>query len=461
MFHRSVCLTLVLLVACGRNREETSHDASAPPESEPIPRTGIDGCNCAGASPVMHAPDGDYPFQSVVSYYYEMIRAAWTRVDDDDVLVATLDPAITATNEAFYEWLAKTVQIYRDRDLLGWGNGYYRGIFGFLTPPAQSETCTPTLDAASRLVGMLAHVALSQAGMCGLNENGTKKFFQVNGLSLLLMREVIDARVLISAGLAQYVTTARADRCILPDSIIGPDAGVIATPISDAGVPTIPCRIAFRDDAVTEAVVFPVPTQEVVSGVPLSHRAFTAAGIEPMPNGLDQVRKILRDAQLRAMFAIGVPQFVAMPQSGPWAVEMVGHRIGPARAPSAILRSEERAWVDSRARIYSEACCRIECDPAMPDAGVHDTRIASAFATGDGGVMVVDAGPPPPVDAGPIDAGSSGECREVCLEEGVCETGVTGEGIVVMVSSVTTAECAGSCPEPATVHPASEPTCAP
>lgn len=49
-----------------------------------------------------------------------------------------LPPSIEQTSEAFYAWQAKSVQIYRDRDLLGFSHRYYRGIFGFLHGTARS-----------------------------------------------------------------------------------------------------------------------------------------------------------------------------------------------------------------------------------------------------------------------------------------------------------------------------------
>jgi hypothetical protein len=286
----------------------------------------------------------------------------------------------------------------------------------------------------------------------------------------------------------------------------------------------------------------------VVSGVALQHRAFTAAGTVAMPNDLDDVRKILRDGELRAMFAIGLPRFAPEPSAGPTHVRLVGHAIGPAKQANPLLLPEERSWVDGTVGQYADRCCHVECDApggaataprAMVaeradradradratirrDAGVHDApagdgggsdaRLADA-ALADAGLADAtvpdaapgfppfpdaggfpgfpdaggfpgfpdaggfpgfpDAGvPPPPRDGGagapgdapggpsPSDAGAPG-CRTVCVAEGACVTGSAATGLVVLVSAQTTKECNGSCPEPAAVAPATQPTCAP
>ncbi|HZJ65687.1 MAG TPA: hypothetical protein VFD36_19390, partial [Kofleriaceae bacterium] len=111
-------------------------DAPAPPvDFDEEARTGIEGANCAGAGPAMTAPDGlVYPFQSVVGYYYQVLEMYRTMVGEADVVQTWLPAEIEATSEAFYAWQAKSIQIYQDRDLLGYSHRYYRGMFGFARP---------------------------------------------------------------------------------------------------------------------------------------------------------------------------------------------------------------------------------------------------------------------------------------------------------------------------------------
>ena len=556
---RRLWLVLAVLSACSSEPRPAPPAPSTSTAQSPLSRTGIEGCNCAGAAPAMLAPDGAaYPFQSIVAYYYQVLQAFWTKVGDDDVLKTWLAASIEATGEEFYAWQAKSVQIFRDRDLLGFAHRYYRGIFGFLAgePGGASEACAPALDPATRTTGMLAHVGLSQAGVCGTNDDGTTKFWQVNHIVLLMIGDVVDAYMLVDAGIAKVVETAPAALCILPAA-----GGPVAQPvISDGGTAVIPCRVAFTDDAVTEGIVLPVPTSAVVAGVPLIHRAFTAAGTVAMPNALDEVRKILRDGELRAMFAIGLPRFVPEPSAGPTQVRLVGHAIGPARQDNALLLPEERSWIDGTVGDYDDRCCHVECgvagdgahpvanlksravradaithasslpdagtrdagvhDAGVPDAGGSDAWVADAAVPPDAGMPFPDAGtfpfpdaatfpvpdagtfplpdagtfppfpdagtfpfpdagthplpdapnPPPGHDASPpADAptgpgtpdGGAPVCHTVCIAEGVCETGSASTGLVVMVSAKTTAECNGSCPEPAANAPEAQPTCEP
>jgi hypothetical protein len=293
--------------------------------------------------------------------------------------------------------------------------------------------CSDALTLDIRLAGMLAHVALSQAGVCGQNDDGTTKFWQVKRISLLQIGDVVDANALIDAGLAEDVAGAPSDRCILP-------AVGVATPGPSGPPPPVPCQIAFRADAVTEGVVLPVPSSAVVAEVPLEHRAFTAAGTIAMPNNLDDVRKILRDGELRAMFALGVPTFVPAPWAGPTQVQLAGHRIGPAQAPSSVLLPDERAWVDGVAGTYDASCCKLVCTPPAPPK-------AAARAAGGLSAAVTKPGDP--------------SCTTTCIPEGVCETRSVSQGLVVMVSSVTTKDCFGSCPAPASEPPQAAPVCAP
>lgn len=393
---------------------------------------GIEGANCAGAAPAMTAPDGQvYPFQSVVAYYYQVLAAYRTQVGPDDVIQTWLPPAIQATSEAFYAWQAKSIQIYQDPDLLGYSHRYYRGMFGYARPAGSRSgsgsgsgsgaTCSNLLDSGTRQLGMLAHVALSQASECGQNDDGTTKFWQVKRISLLPIGGTYDANALVGAGLAAGVAGAVSDRCILPVAGAAP---------AGPGIP-VPCQIAFRADAVTEAVVLPVPSSAVVAGVALGHRAFTAAGTVAMPNQLDDVRRILRDDELRAMFAIGLPMFSPAPWAGPTQVQLVGHRIGPAQAPSSVLLPDERAWIDGIAGSYAARCCTVSCKPPAGSGS------GSGSGSGDPG------------------------CTTTCVAEGACATGSVSAGLAVMVSSVTTRDCLGSCPAPATGAPDVAPACAP
>lgn len=420
---RSRPLWLVLAaLGCSSSASEPARAPATATSQSPLTRTGIEGCNCAGAAPVLNAPGGaPYVFQSIVAYYYQSVQAFWTKIDGEDVLKTWLPSSIEASGEAFYAWQAKTVQIYRDRDLLGFAHRYYRGIFGFLAGEGTENACAPALDPTTRTTGMLAHVGLSQAGVCGKNDDGTTKFWQVNRIVLLMIGDVVDANALIDAGIGRAVQVARAEDCILP--VVGPAL------VGDAS--QVPCRVAYRDDAVTEGIVLPVPTTATVDGVALVHRAFTAAGTVAMPNALDEVRKILRDGELRAMYAIGRPRFAPEPSAGPTMVRLIGHAVGPAATPNPVLLPEERAWVDATVGGYQSSCCHVACDAPAP------VRITRSFA-GFGGELYgdvpieLDAGLDPDVDAGidaPVDAGRSfPDARVVVLDGGVSEPG-GGSGV--------------------------------
>ena len=413
---------------------------------------GIVGANCAGAAPAMTAPDGNaYPLQSVIRYYYLKLQGAWTKIADENVLDLWLPAEVEQVGEAFYEWQAKSAQIFRERDALGYAHRYYRGMFGYLDEVDTAEgTCTGNvIDASAQDRGTLAHVALSQAGACGQNDDGTTKFWQVNGLVLLPIGRVLDAYDLVAAGVAEAVTTAPVDRCILPaEGGGGPTGptGPTPTPVPTIDGPSdIPCRVAFRSDAVTEGVVLPVPSSAAVAGVPLGKRPFTAAGRAAMPNGLDQVRTILRSNQLTAMAAARYPTLVPATWAGPTHVQVTQHRIGPVQSPSSVLLAGERAWVDGMVGTYAGSCCHQECTAtAAPAAAQRETtNDASAPPIGGGG------------------GGGGQTCQTVCVAEGQCLTGAATDGLVTMVSSATLKECFGSCPEPASGAPTAGPTCEP
>jgi hypothetical protein len=435
LVRRCCCVALSwLFLACAHDEVSAPDD-----ETEESPRRGIDGCNCAGATPAMLAPDGAvYPFQSVVAYYYRVLDAFWSEVDAEYVLETWLPPDIADTSEAFIAWQAKTVQILRDRHQLGYTHRYYDGMYGFLETPSSGEgsgaTCSLALTEPSRIVGMLAHVGLSQAGVCGTNDDGTTKFWQVNHISLLKIGDVFDALALVDAGLARHVTQSVASRCILADGW----GSTLALPTTSLD-PIVPCRIAFEDDAVTEGVVLPIPSSAVVAGTPLLYRPFTAAGTVVMPNGLDEVRNIVRDGQLLAMYAVGVPRFVPEPLRGPTYVRLVDHQVGPAKTPSSVLLPDERAWVDSSVGLYEASCCTVAC--------------TTATATPTAAEVVGETTPDVPTD--------ETNCQRSCIPEGTCATAVAASGLVVMVSAATSKECFGSCPEPAVGPPPTAPVCSP
>lgn len=439
---RRWCFVVAVLAGCVAVEGDAmpAGDEPAPVEpapGEPLPddpddptgRNDVEGCNCAGASPALQADDGVvYPFQSVVAYYYRVVDAWWQTAGNQSVLVAMLPPHLYA-HEAFFSWLAKTVQIYAEPGVLGFAHGrYYRGAFGRVETPSgmMARACRPALDEDLRTVGMLAHVGLSQAGVCGTNDDGTTKFWQVNRISLLRIGDAIDAYALVRAGLAvgnadtQEVTYAPAERCALAAEGFWHDA------YAPTGVPRpdVPCRVAFRADAVTEGVVIAVPSPTTsVSGIPLVQRPFTAAGIADMPGDLDEVRVILRDEQLRVMYALGLPRFEPAPEEGPTHVRLIGHRVGPTEQPSSVLLPEERGPVDLIAGTYEDRCCRLECEDVL-----------AAVLT-------------PPV------------CTQVCVPERICDSAMLHTGLVVMVSALTTRECFGNCPEPASGAPGVSPSC--
>jgi hypothetical protein len=446
--YRARSVLALALAACSTEQAREPNLATVSSDLD-----GIVGANCAGASPAMTAPDGNaYPLQSVIRYYYLKLQGAWTKIADENVLDLWLPAEVEQVGEAFYEWQAKSAQIFRERDALGYAHRYYRGMFGYLDEVDVAEgTCSGNaIDASAQDRGTLAHVALSQAGACGQNDDGTTKFWQVNGIVLLQIGRVLDAYDLVAAGVAAAVTTAPADRCILPAEGgggapgPGPGPSPVPTPVPTTdGNPDIPCRVAFRSDAVTEGVVLPVPSSAAVAGVPLGKRPFTAAGRAAMPNGLDQVRTILRSNQLTAMAAARFPTLVPAPWAGPTHVQVVEHRIGPVQSPSPVLLADERAWVDGVAGTYASACCHQECTTtaAAAEAQRETTDDASAPPIGGGG-------------GGPT-------CQTVCVAEAQCLTGKVTDGLITMVSSGTSKECFGSCPEPASGAPATGPTCEP
>lgn len=435
MSHRVVSLLTLTSIAC------TAGPARGPvleTEGDPSQVTGIVGTNCAGAPPSVKGPDGvDYEIQSVQRYYNLKLQGAFTRRDGHSVLQLWLHPAIEGTDQDYYAWQAKSAQIFRSPGQFAHAHRYYRGLFGFLDDvdvPEGACSADPLTDEA-RDLGTLGQVATSQKGVCGKNDDDTDKFWQVNNLILLLIGRSYHATELIAAGIAEQVTSATPERCILqsPD---GEPAMAADDPISSPEG-QIPCALAYVDGAVTEGIGFLAPSLAVMAGESLGKRAFTAGGVFSMPNDLDQARTFMRDPKNRAMRAHGLPIFqdASAEQGAPGYVRLVGHPVGPTANPSPFLRPEEQGWVEGIVGTYAGSCCRQECT-------------AGAKPSLDGGDLVADNGDIEP-------------CTTVCDAEEACPTATLDTGLVVMVTPATTKECFGSCPEAATGAPSLSPTCKP
>ena len=436
MLRLSIVASLSLWVACAEPLEPADTTSTADPH--PTERGGPDGSNCAPALPVMVDATGALrPFQSVVAHLYRIMQFRRAEVGDRTLLDLALPPPYDRS-AAHVESLAKAVSIFADRDEIGFAHHrYYQGQFGFGPPLGEpvGEACTPFDDEGLRAIGLAAHTALAQASECGRNSDGLPRFYEVGPLFLLRAGQVYDARALVAMGLATWTTEAPPERCIVPARrAAGPD--VIAVEV-DATRRPIPCDIAFRDDAVTEAVVELVPSSAVVDVTPVLVRPFTAAGFAPLPNGLDGVRRVLRDGWLRAMAAVDVPVFALVDPADltRYDVVLVGHPVGPLRQPSSLLLPEERAWVDAQVGRYDEVCCHEVCTTA---------RAAGATA------RATETTPPPPPP--------EPTCHRECIPEGQCQSGLS-HGLTVMLSGASAAECAGDCPHPAVDAPAEPPTC--
>src|SRR5689334_12956531 len=248
------------LVACS-----TEQAPSPSFETKTSDLTGITGANCDGIAGGMVDPNGVVqPAQSIIRLYNLKLRGSWTKIDGNKVLELSLPAAFEQTNQVYPEWEAKSGNLFRSRDALAYGGrDYYPGVFGFLDEVDVPEgTCSgEALDDKARDDGTLGQVAVSQAGPCGTNENGTIKFWQVNGLSLIPIGTILDVQELINAGLAVAVTSAPMDRCLTPD--LNGNPGSLPPPTPGAP-PVMPCRFAFATSAVTEGVVMRVPSMEVV-----------------------------------------------------------------------------------------------------------------------------------------------------------------------------------------------------
>lgn len=441
-----LCLCLLAAAACATSDDPIAPIADDTPTDEPdrsptmgLPddplarRGGPDGSNCAPALPTMVDASGALrPFPSVVSHLYRTLTLERAEVEGEVVLVAELPPPYR-DSPSHVGSLGKVIEIFQPPEAIGFArHGYIQGRFGFgwdLGEPGEA-TCAPLDLNHWRGLGLAVHTALSQAGRCGENRDGTPKYWEVAPLFLLIPGEIYDARRFVSLGLAEWVAEAEPERCIIPARRRGDGLSfeALAIELKD----TIPCELAWRHDAVTEGVVELVPSSAEVDDQPLGVRPFTAAGTRPMPGNLASVRKVLRDPWQRAMAAVGWPSLELLAPGDPdsYWVRVAGHAVGPVQAPSELLLPEERAWVEGMVGTYRERCCREVCGAT-----------ARAVDTGS------PPGPPPPPT-----------CTTVCEPEGTCVSGFS-TGLITMVSPVTSAECAGDCPHPAEAPPAEAPTC--
>lgn len=425
----------------------------------------IIGSNCAGVAPVMTADDGKaYPAQSVLAHYYAVLELYRVRADQRAVFQTDV-PADLRGDVAYRTWQAKSVEILADVGETGFADRWYEGTFGMLGVGEQAgEICERVDPESYRRIGLLAHTGLLQAAQCGVNSDGDPRFWEVRPLALLRIGDVYDVEELVAAGVAAPPTSDRDGPCLVWSST--------RTGSLDAGASG--CAIAYREKAVTEAVVLDLFSEEEVAGVPVMRRAFTARGVVPLPNGLDSARRVLRSDQFAAAVALGRPEFAFagafVDETGRRhdLVRLVGHRAGPLETPNSLLRDEERQQVEGMVGRWAERCCSDECVPGSdggvpspsPDAGMD------AGAGGDAGAPALDAGTPrldggtPRLDGGIADLRRPlSTCALACAPEGVCESGYLTDGLLVVVTDQTIVECGGDCPHPASDPPAEEPAC--
>jgi hypothetical protein len=383
---------------------------------------GIEGANCSGASPVMSAADGTpYVFQSLVSYFYhpDVLQAHWADLSDGKrVLQMSVPP--DEIGVAFYEWMAKAIQIDQSSDGIGYTARYYDGVFDFLAGRDPGGQCVEALDDESRVATALGQVALSNAFQCGLNDDMTPKFWKVKRLLLFFIGQVIDAARFVAKGVAEDVGGAPSSRCLLP-----------MWPYVETGPFPIPCRIAWVEGLVVEGVAFAVDSDDVVEETSVDFRVFTAAGFEPLPNGLDEARTIERSDDLRTMYAFELPISMAEPEAGPTHVRITGMQIGPQEVDNELLRPEELTQVREIAGDYHERCCRMVC--------TRDTTDTKTAKTGSGS--------------------GSGTCEEVCTPQRQCRTGRLYTGLITAASPHTTKVCERNCPAPTEQPPSEAPIC--
>ncbi|HTE54742.1 MAG TPA: hypothetical protein VK698_28000 [Kofleriaceae bacterium] len=441
----------------------------------------IIGSNCAGVAPVMTSDDGKaYAAQSVLAHYYAVLELYRVLVGDRPAFQTDV-PEDLRGDVAYRTWQAKTVEILADVGETGFADRWYEGTFGMVAVGEAGPTCEKADPPSYQRTGLLAHTGLLQSGQCGENSDGDPRFWEVRPIALLWIGDVFDVDGLVDAGLAAPVTSDDHGACLVWKSGAGRD---------DGG-----CEIAYRTEAVTEAVVLDLSSADVVAGVPVMRRAFTARGEVPLPHGLDEARRVLRSDQFAAAVALGQPDFAyagtRVDTDGHLhhMVRLVGHRAGPRRTPNSLLRDEERQQIEGLVGRWDERCCAVGCAP--PDGGVPpggpDGGGGPWPGTDGGSIPGRDGGGPPPfpLDAGvgePGDAGIDPEplpdagvdpwldggaarafgagCDTACQPEGVCESGYLGDGLVVVVTDRTIAECGGDCPHPAADPPGEQPPCA-
>ena len=417
------------------------------PIAEPVTSTtidelagGIEGANCAEVNPEMEGPDGMYDVNSMVRYHHLSEAAYRVPSEQGDVMQVVLPPGFEDLDPAFAIWAKKDAQNFQQRDGLAYSaNDFHPGKFNLLgdTP---GTGCMNLLDDEQRNRASLFLTAEFQDRLCP-KEHPTDpdRDWRVHPLFALEMGvRIYRVADLIAKGLATPVTEAPADRCIVPDPWNA------AVPIPVVGpIPTIPCQAAFVSSAVTEAVIFLVPSQAMVAGVPLFSRPFTARGNDPIPN-VSGMRTVLRSSDMSAVELVGMPRVEVM--SGT-EVRFADYRIRPLEHPSPRLRPEELAWVTDRSGPYGEACCTCA---TSTDAGVP--ALGGAL-----GAVTCRADPPPipliPPPIPPIPPIPQPTCSaDLCFR-------TINAGLIVMETNATIADCIDRCPELATGLLPSAPEC--
>jgi hypothetical protein len=386
---------------------------------------GIEGANCAEVDPLMEGPDGVYDVNSMVRYHHRSEAAYRVSTEQGDVIQVVLPPGFQQLDPAFTIWGKKDAQNYQERDRLAFSaNDFHPGKFNLLgdTP---GMGCMNLLGDEQRDRASLYLTAEFQDRLCP-KEHPTDpdRNWRVHPLfALELGDRIYRVSDLIAKGLAAQVTEARADRCILPD----PWNAVV--PIPTVGpIPIIPCQAAFVSSAVTEAVVFLVPSLATVAGLPLLSRPFTGRANVVLPN-VDAMRTVLRSSDMSAVELDGMPRVEVI---GPAEVRFAAYRIRPLEHPSPRLRPEELAWVTERAGRYGQVCCG--CATSAPGASALGAPLATPGASAPGAPL---ADPACRVETPGFGATCSAD---------LCFRTITA-GLIVMVTAATVADCVARCPE--------------
>jgi hypothetical protein len=391
-------LTAALLCgACGR---EGRSSATEPPADLDVIDFKVVGSNCAGVSPVMSADDGQpRPAQSVLAHYYAVLELYRVLAGERPVFQTDV-PDDLRSDVAYRTWQAKTVEILADVGETGLADRWYDGTFGLLPVGEAGESCERVDPPSYQRDGLLAHTGLLQAAQCGENSDGDPKFWEVRPLALLWIGGLYEVDQLVADGLAEPVTSDDHGPCLVWRDSRVPDRNLARQAVGPA------CLIAYRREAVTEAVVLDLESEEVVADVPVMRRAFTARGSVPLPNGLDQARRVLRSDQFAVATAIRQPVFVyagaTLGEDGRahHRVRLIGHQVGPLQTENSLLRDEERQQIRGLVGTWAASCCAEGCVPdPIPgtDAGPGDAGPGRDAGPGPGR----DAGPGPGRDAGP------------------------------------------------------------